>query len=188
MDDIHIWTILLLMVLALFLIWPRGAPEQAAAPPVPQASISFSPLPVHEGEALKVRVELPPSCANLSGMALSFDNQDVPLARADAGFEAVLRPTAGAHRVQLEGAPNCRAAAGFSALPKPCAEGRNRSCTDARGCAGISQCIGGAWSACRAPSRICDAGASTPCLLNSCNWGISVCNSCGTAWSACRPS
>ncbi|MCL6088538.1 MAG: hypothetical protein M1530_00020, partial [Candidatus Marsarchaeota archaeon] len=163
MEDIHIWTILLLMVLGLFLVWPRGSGEQAVLPSAPQASISFAPLPAREGEALNVRVELPDSCANLSGLALSFDNQSVPLARSGAGFEAVLRPSAGAHRVQLEGGQNCRAAAGFSALPKPCPEGRNRSCTDARGCAGISQCIGGAWGACRSPPRICDAGASTPC-------------------------
>ncbi|VVB57614.1 Uncharacterised protein [uncultured archaeon] len=190
MEDSYKWTLLALAVLAavLFLAWPHPAPPADEGPLVqsPAVSLTLTPSPAYEGQGVRVQAVLAPECPDASGLHLSLDGRPLAFRVSDGRLEASFVPASGTHRVQLSGR-SCAAAAVLQVTAAPCAGGTNRTCADSRGCAGQSVCTGGVWSVCRLPERICDPGARIPCSTDSCHWGFSICNSCGTAWGECLP-
>ncbi len=188
MDDSTKYTLLSLLALAaLFLLWPRAsAPDTSVDTPAPQIIISFEPSSAFENQTVQVYAALPPSCPGREGLTLTLDNMPVNFNLSDHLLSASVSALSGAHRVQLSGA-SCSVVNVLHVSPRPCTEGATRACTDSIHCAGQSVCAGGAWNACRVPPRICDPGTRIPCSTDSCKWGFSNCNSCGTQWGECLP-
>ena len=178
---------LLAMALIFFLLWPHptGADESSASQ-APAPALSIEPSSAYENQTVRVQASLPPACPGASGLTLTLDGQPLAFHLSNGQLDASLTAPLGAHRVQLSGA-SCSAAAGFRVIEAPCVSGRSKACAGAGGCTGQSVCNAGAWSACRLPERVCDPGQRIPCTSDSCHWGFSACNSCGTAWGPCTP-
>jgi hypothetical protein len=188
MENTTKWTLVLLAILAILLavLLQPGEPVSApASPTAPAPTLTLSPDPLHENESAELRLLLPPSCAYSDGQ-LSMDGQAVPGAMVDGSTVLVsLRLVAGSHTFSFDNGP-CRALLSMKVLPALCPDGTNRSCTNARACAGQQACKGGIWLSCRAPAPVCAPHVQVPCPLDSCTWGLATCNSCGSGWSKCR--
>ena len=66
-----------------------------------------------------------------------------------------------------------------------CSGGEVKNCTS-YGCSGIMACKSGKWGACIADEWECRPGQMTACSLNSCQFGVKICDSCGK-YGKCMP-
>jgi hypothetical protein len=58
-------------------------------------------------------------------------------------------------------------------------------CATVDGCAGLSTCTAGIWSACQSTNLICNPGQTVSCPLTAFISGYKSCNTCGDGWTAC---
>jgi hypothetical protein len=176
--------LVLLAAIALTLIWQNQENEEIGEIQILRPSIKLENSPVHEGEELRVEITLAPACKKES-LSLFLDEKAVEFSLSSGSIHAILRPKEGVHKLRLEGGKDCSASEIFEVLAAKCKEGTTKSCIDSRGCEGKSICRSGVWGACIFPTPICKPGSKTACMINSCEWGFSVCNMCGTGWGPC---
>ncbi|MFH1306675.1 MAG: hypothetical protein ABIH83_03420 [Candidatus Micrarchaeota archaeon] len=74
---------------------------------------------------------------------------------------------------------------GYQAPAAECTGGERRTCTTDIGCAGEQKCSNEKWGNCYT-QKICTPGERFPCQLTSCEFGIIICNECGSGWSGCK--
>ncbi len=66
-----------------------------------------------------------------------------------------------------------------------CVEQQEKNCSTDKGCAGVSVCTGGQWSACII-KKICVPGSIKVCpIQGGCGYGKQTCNECGTNYGEC---
>lgn len=187
MEDKIEWAIILLIVLALLAyammkVGPRPDAQQAA-PPAYSALLRVSANPSYSDSPLVVSGIL--TNCGASNATLRLDGKSLGYQQAGGSeLTATIRPTAGMHQLSLESGP-CRGSLLFETRPPACRDGETRACDAGRGCPGTQTCQNNAWGPCSGPSRICNPGQRVSCPLTSCVFGVTVCNPCGTGWSAC---
>ncbi len=175
--------LLVLLALLLYSVLGIGARQDARSPIDYSAHIIISADPSFFGTPLNVSVQM--TCQP-NGANLTLDGN--PLAYATnvggGGILATISPPAGVHQITAQSGP-CRGSLAFTVLEPQCHDGEQESCENGPGCSGTQTCTGGEWGGCAAPPRICNPGQKVSCPINSCVFGLTYCNSCGTEWSEC---
>mgnify|MGYP001606797983 CR=1 FL=1 len=187
MEDKLEWALILLVVLALIIyaMMTFGAKplEQPALAPAYSAVLAVSANPSYSNAPLAVSGTL--TNCGAANATLRMDGNPLAYQQdGSGGITATIRPTLGTHKLDLESGP-CRDTISFETRPPACANGQARSCDAGRGCPGKQTCQNNAWGPCSGPARICNPGQKVSCPLTSCIFGVTVCNACGTGWSAC---
>lgn len=188
MEDKIEWIIILLIVLALlaYAMMNAGSGKdgaQQAAPAAYSALLRVSANPSYAGSPLTVSGIL----TNCGGSNATLRMDGSPLAYQQTGtseLTATIYPTVGAHQLSLESG-QCTSSLSFETRAPACGNGQARTCDAGRGCPGTQTCQNNVWGPCRGPGRICNPGQKVSCAINSCVFGLTVCNPCGTGWSAC---
>ncbi len=185
LEDKIEWLIILIVVVALIAYAMMTAgPKQAAQniPPAYSAHLSLSVNPSYSGVPLVVSATLT-NCGE-GNATLRFDGKSVSYQQTDSEITASISPSVGTHKLEIESG-RCKDSLSFETRTPLCSEGQKRACNAGRGCPGTQVCENNAWGACSGPARICSPGQKVPCAINSCVFGLTTCNACGTAWSAC---
>lgn len=138
-----------------------------------------SPSPFFENESAKVRVFS--SCGSFS---LFLDRAKI--AEGESRAEASINASAGQHELVAKNS-RCSGSFPFSVAQKEC-DGDGSAPCFVGGCAGTKACLGGVFSECVLPLRVCAPGESTGCSLDNCKFGYMECNSCGTGFGQCQPT
>ena len=190
MEDKIEWLIILLIVLALIIYvmmalgtapGPKPAAQQEV-PPAYSALLRLSANPSYSNAQIVVSGIL--NNCGAANATLRLDGKPLEYQQAGNELTATIRPVAGTHQLSFESGP-CKSSLLFETLPPACANGQSRACDAGRGCPGIQTCQNNFWGSCRGPARICNPGQKVSCAINSCVFGTTVCNACGTGWSIC---
>ena len=91
----------------------------------------------------------------------------------------------GSHAFFAEG-ESCNSTLSFNVALRECSGNETSEC-EFGGCTGFRSCIGGAFSECELPKRICLPGQKIGCSTNGCSFGHATCNACGTGFGKCLP-
>jgi len=81
----------------------------------------------------------------------------------------------------------CNSTLEFIVLARECEENETLSCAS-NGCPGARTCLGGIFSECFLPKKVCSPGEKVGCSTNGCSFGYMVCNQCGTSFGKCLPA
>ena len=91
----------------------------------------------------------------------------------------------GIHSFSAQG-KGCNSTLEFTVLAREC-EGNEALPCAAGGCPGARKCLGGVFSECLLPKKVCSPGEKVGCSTNGCSFGYMVCNQCGTSFGKCLP-
>ncbi len=171
-----------LCALAALIVFPFFFSSSALrTPPAPSQGgieIYVQPQQVYEGQEVKFKAYS--SCGNFTVFADGKQS-----AGGVSGQEFSLALPAGNHSIAIWNA-DCNATAVVQVIRPACESGAAKACM-AGGCAGTRNCIGGAWGDCELPASKCSPWEKIGCAYDSCSFGYSTCNKCGTAWGPCLP-
>ncbi|HIH18883.1 TPA: hypothetical protein HA225_02805 [Candidatus Micrarchaeota archaeon] len=158
-----------------WLFFPRQIAQQG------EGSVEIyleGPTPLLENGSAIVRAFS--SCGRFE---LLLDGEKV--AEGTSRAEAVLSPKIGQHTIQAKGGA-CSDSVTFSVIRRECEPTEREKCL-VGGCEGEKTCIGGFFSECVLPRKICVPGERTGCTLDACRFGRMECNACGTGFLECLP-
>ena len=89
----------------------------------------------------------------------------------------------GSHSIFAQG-QGCNATLAFTVSARECSGNETAAC-EKGGCPGVRECIGGIFSGCSLPKKVCYPGEKVGCSTNGCSFGHIVCNPCGTGFGKC---
>ena len=89
----------------------------------------------------------------------------------------------GSHVFVAQG-KGCNSTLAFSVLARECDGNETLEC-EKSGCPGARKCIGGMFSDCALPKKVCYPGEKVGCSTNGCSFGYITCNQCGTGFGIC---
>jgi hypothetical protein len=184
----YLFLLLFLIAAALLLAglapWQEN-PQHPAAPLQKQSSQRAIALETSGNAAEGMEVFATSPCGEAS-IKLYLDGT---IAGEEMGARATfaLSPLAAGEHALSATSGECSGSLEFSVAAPACNAGETEEC-GIGACKGLRKCENGAFTECMLPKKMCVPGSATGCLLDSCSFGYSKCNECGTGYGPCMPS
>ena len=160
--------------MAAYMFLPKT--DEGAQPQGGAISLSLDRQPLVSGGTATLR-----AVSTCGGFDVSLDG--AWLGHGSPALSAPFLLEEGSHSFFAQG-QGCNATLAFTVSARECSGNETAAC-EKSGCPGVRECVGGIFSDCSLPKKVCYPGERVGCSTNGCSFGHIVCNSCGTGFGKC---